>query len=211
MTGYLGQQDENVPLAAMDNQLVEMDRDYNVMLMERIESKKQLEAKFQDIQRKIQANRDFTKAEEKRVNDTLKAFRARFEHKLRMLREKFEAKINAMRELNRRETRNADERLDRLENAIAQEVEDRVTETDEQINQTQDTLNRKSWPKTCFNYIYWIGLQNQFDGEVQTRIEREKDIMQEVDNSKYNLHKKLDQERTDKALKLGAFKESTNN
>jgi hypothetical protein len=30
----------------MDNQLVEMDRDYNVMLMERIESKKQLEAKF---------------------------------------------------------------------------------------------------------------------------------------------------------------------
>lgn len=46
MTGYLGQQDENVPLAAMDNQLVEMDRDYNVMLMERIESKKQLEAKF---------------------------------------------------------------------------------------------------------------------------------------------------------------------
>ena len=35
--------------------------------------------------------------------------------------------------------------------------------------------------------------------------------MQEVDNSKYNLHKKLDQERTDKALKLGAFKDSTNN
>ena len=49
MTGYVAQQDENVPLAAMDNQLVEMDRDYNVMLMERIESKKQLEAKFQDI------------------------------------------------------------------------------------------------------------------------------------------------------------------
>ena len=30
-----------------------MDQDYEVMLMERIESKKQLEAKFQDIQRKI--------------------------------------------------------------------------------------------------------------------------------------------------------------
>jgi hypothetical protein len=54
------------------------------------------------------------------------------------------------------------------------------------------------------------GLQNQFDGEVQTRIEREKDIMQEVDNSKYNLQKKIDNERTDKSLKLGAFKDSTN-
>ena len=147
MTGYLGQQDENEPLAAMDSQLLEMDRDYNVMLMERIESKKQLEAKFQDIQRKIQANRDFTKAETKRVNDTLKAFRAKFEHKLRVLREKFEAKLTAMRERNRTEFRSAEERLDRLEAAIAQEIDDRVTETDEQIGETQETLTRK-WAVT---------------------------------------------------------------
>ena len=154
MTGYLGKQDDNVELLAMDNQLVEMDRDYNVMLMERIESKKQLEAKFQDIQRKIQANRDFTKAETKRVNDTLKAFRARFEHKLRVLREKFESKINAMRDNNRIEFKRAEERLDRLENAIAQEIEDRVTETDEQINQTQDTLNRKLVPSRRITQLF---------------------------------------------------------
>ena len=55
----------------------------------------------------------------------------------------------------------------------------------------------------------FLDLQNQFDGEVQTRIEREKDIMQEVDNSKYNLQKKIDNERTDKSLKLGAFKDDT--
>ena len=53
-----------------------------------------------------------------------------------------------------------------------------------------------------------LALQNQFDGEVATRIEREKDIMQEVDDSKYKLHKKIDEERTDKSLKLGAFKDS---
>ena len=46
MEGFKQKQDENVPLKDMDNQLIEMDRDYNVMLMERIESKKQLEAKF---------------------------------------------------------------------------------------------------------------------------------------------------------------------
>ena len=33
--------------------------------------------------------------------------------------------------------------------------------------------------------------------------------MQEVDNSKYNLQKKIDNERTDKSLKLGAFKDTT--
>ena len=131
MEVFKKKQDDNTPLKDMDNQLIEMDRDYNVMLMERIESKKQLEAKFQDIQRKIQANRDFTKAETKRVNDTLKAFRAKFEHKLRMLREKFETKLHDMRELNRTEFKNAEDRLDRLESAIEQEVRDRVTESDE--------------------------------------------------------------------------------
>ena len=128
----------------MDNQLLEMDRDYNVMLMERIESKKQLEAKFQDIQRKIQANRDFTKAEEKRVNDTLKAFRAKFEHKLKTLREDFEKKISDMRKYNRDEFANAESRLDRLENSIVQEINDRITETDEKIGETQETLTGKS-------------------------------------------------------------------
>ena len=63
-----------------------------------------------------------------------------------------------------------------------------MTESDEQIGQTQEKLSR---------------LQNTFDGEVQTRIEREKDIMQEVDNQKYKLNKKIDNERTDKSLTMG--------
>jgi hypothetical protein len=63
MSHFKEQQDANEPLKNMDVQLTTMDQDYNVMLMERVESKKQLEAKFQDIYRKIQANRDFTKAE----------------------------------------------------------------------------------------------------------------------------------------------------
>lgn len=46
MLGFAPTQDDNGPLKSMDNQLIEMDRDYNVMLLERIESKKQLEAKF---------------------------------------------------------------------------------------------------------------------------------------------------------------------
>ena len=68
---------------------------------------------------------------------------------------------------------------------------------------------KNSWTVTDF-FWFDVGLQNQFDGEVQTRIEREKDIMQEVDNSKYNLQKKIDAERTDKSLKLGAYKDECN-
>lgn len=34
--------------------------------------------------------------------------------------------------------------------------------------------------------------------------------MQEVDDHKYSLQKKIDYERTDKSLKLGAFKDQCN-
>ncbi len=45
--------------------------------------------------------------------------------------------------------------------------------------------------------------------ECETRIEREKDIMQAVDDAKYGLQKKIDSERTEKSLSLGQFKDTT--
>ena len=52
-----------------------------------------------------------------------------------------------------------------------------------------------------------IDQQKNFDIECQTRIEREKDILQALDDEKYKLHKKIDDERTDKSLKFGAFRD----
>ena len=140
MGAFKEQQDDNKALKDMDAQMIEMDQDYDVMLREKIEARKQLEAKFQDIARKIQANRDFTGAEQKRVKDTLKALQSKFEYKLKELRDDFEGKINAMRLHNREQFRLADERLNKLEESIQKEVEDRVTESDELIYATKDDL-----------------------------------------------------------------------
>ena len=120
-------------LKEMKHQLTEMDHDYDVMLRERIESKKQLEAKFQDINRKITANKDFTNAEVKRVKDTLKAFTSKFEYKLRLLKEDFEEKIHKMREHNRNEFKIAKEGMDNIEGCIHKEIKDRSVESDESI------------------------------------------------------------------------------
>jgi hypothetical protein len=130
MGHYAEHQDDNKGLKDMKNQLHEMDQDYDVMLRERIESKKQLEAKFQDIARKIQANKDFTNAEVKRVRDTLKAFQSKFEYKLKLLREEFEEKIRLMKEHNVDEFRIADDRMDAIEGGIKTEIKDRISETD---------------------------------------------------------------------------------
>lgn len=125
----------------MNHQLTEMDHDYDVMLRERIESKKQLEAKFQDIARKIQANKDFTNAEVKRVKDTLKAFQSKFEYKLKLLREEFEEKIQKMRDYNRNEFKTAKERMDKIEIGAKKEIKDRIVETDEQIYEVRTELS----------------------------------------------------------------------
>ena len=46
MSNFKVDQDDNKALKDMDNQMIEMDQDYDVMLREKVESRKQLEAKF---------------------------------------------------------------------------------------------------------------------------------------------------------------------
>lgn len=78
----------------------------------------------------------------------MKAFRNRFETNLKNLKDEFETKIRLMREYNRENFKNADERLDTLENNIYKEISDRVTESDQTISETQARLTSK-----C---PYWI-------------------------------------------------------
>jgi hypothetical protein len=58
-------------------------------------------------------------------------------------------------------------------------------------------------------FLFYTELQADFDQEVATRIDEEKNIMLTLDDTKYELHKKIDNERTDKSLSLGNFKDST--
>lgn len=69
----------------------------------------------------------------------------------------------------------------------------------------RSNLSKTTLIVTLILCLYVLGLQNQYDEEVRTRIEREKDILQELDDEKYKLEKKIDNERTDKSLKFGAF------
>ena len=48
-----------------------------------------------------------------------------------------------MREFNREDFKNADERLDKLEQSIYKEISDRVSESDATIAETQDRLTSK--------------------------------------------------------------------
>ena len=147
----------------MKKQLELMQGDYQDMLVAREENKKQLEAKFQDIHRNIQGNFDFTDSEFKRVKDTLKAFNSKFTHNLTLLREEFEQKIGDFREYNHRRLKETTDRLDKIEDLIIKERDDRISETDTTVGIVKNNLD---------------GVQAQFDNEQLTRIDREKEILQ---------------------------------
>ena len=76
----------------------------------------------------------------KRVKDTLKAFQSKFEYKLKLLRDEFEEKIRKAKEYNREQFKIADERLDKIETSINEEVKARFVETDEQVHAVKTEL-----------------------------------------------------------------------
>ena len=163
----------------MNDQLGIMKSDYQDMLVAREETKKQLEAKFQDIHRTF----DFSDSELRRARDTLKAFNSKFTHNLKLMREEFENKIGKFRDYNRKRLQDTTERLDKIENMIVKERNDRIEELDNvKIDMVKNT-------------------------ETATRIQREKEILQTLDDNVYQLEKTVDDEKTERNLNVGKFKD----
>ena len=77
---------DNEKLKGLSSQLVDMHNDFEDMKRNREEAKKQLEARFQDIYRKIQNMKEMVEMEEKRVNESLKAFQSKFDYQLNDLK-----------------------------------------------------------------------------------------------------------------------------
>ena len=78
-------QEDNEKLGLLGKQMKCMNEDFEDMRRAREEAKKQLEARFQDVYRKIENTKEFIAQEGKRINDTLLAFQEKFELKLRGL------------------------------------------------------------------------------------------------------------------------------
>ena len=69
---------KNEKLDGLQGQIGEMHNDFEDMKRTREEARKQLEAKFLDIYKKIQTLKEALEAEAKRVNDSLRAFESKF-------------------------------------------------------------------------------------------------------------------------------------
>lgn len=131
---------DNEKLGALKSQMVDMGNDYEDMIRAREEAKKQLDAKFEDVYRKLQANRDFTIAEGKRVNDTLKAFQLKFDSQLKATEDRLRDEMEKEKTYMREQMGIINKRLEGLEKGLQDEKEERLRQTDENLKPIRQNI-----------------------------------------------------------------------
>lgn len=108
-----------------------MDQALEDMKKNREEAKKQLEARFQDVYRKINNVRDFVVDEGKRINGTLLAFQNKYELHLDDLDKKHTRLHEELEQSTKDRFDKVDSEQKRLDSEIAKEREDRIRQNEE--------------------------------------------------------------------------------
>lgn len=186
---------ENEKLGKLNSQMDQMKDDYEEMKRTREEAKKQLEAKFQDVYRKIQNTKDFIASEGKRINDTLIAFQSKFEFKMKTLEDKIQAQHEEHVNIVNNRFAEVNAGLTQLNQKIEEEKQERLKQSDENLKEIRQQLGN---------------LFDLYEKEKKERIEKEKEILQKLDDEKFFLNEKIEKETTERILKHKELRDDTN-
>lgn len=178
---------EREKLSLLHTQMEEMSDDFQDMQRAREESRKQLEAKFQDVYRKIQSTKDLVTAEGKRVNDMLMAFQSKFEFQLKELRDYADQQMESERTARVESESRASARMDDLGRLIEEEKQERLKQTDDMLRAIREKLEF---------------LERAYETEKTTRVQREKEILAKLDEEVFSLSERMTQERIERSLKV---------
>lgn len=171
----------------LEGQMGEMHNDYQDMIRAREEYKKQLEAKFQDVLRKIQSTRDYVNAEGKRVNDMLKAFQSKFEYQMNELKNFTSKKFEEEKKLRESTQAQNSKRLDELNEMLSQEKEDRKRHTINLIGPIKESVDT---------------LVSNFRTEISERTSGYRAILEKLQDEEFRLTEKLKKEVSDRTIEL---------
>lgn len=185
--------DERDRREEIDEQMEELQNDFEDMVRAREESKKQLEAKLQDVHRKIQAARDYVNAEGKRVKDMLKAFQSKFEYLIQDFRTFLLTTMDKESKIRQETDLLNITRVNSLIETLRLEKEQRKVVLENLIGPVRERIE---------------GLQLFYDTERTTRIEREKMILQKLDDALFKLKTNLDKEKTERIMTSGSLRDT---
>lgn len=189
----LRQEMENNPkINGLKGQINEAHQDYEDMKRTREEAKKQLEAKFLDIYKKLEKLKESMDTESVRVNNSLKAFQNKFEYMINDLRKEIKDEADKEMKYVRDKFDYQENYLKKLEKMIIEEKEERIKQNDQQLNPIREKL---------------VELKNENEKEKEERIKGEKDILRIIDDSVYEINEDISKVKDDSNAKQVLLKE----
>ena len=183
---------KNEKLDGLQGQIGEMHNDFEDMKRTREEARKQLEAKFLDIYKKIQSLKEALEAEAKRVNDSLRAFESKFTFLLNELKENVYKTIDEEKKFVREKFDTHEKRMDSLEQMIKEEREERLKQTDEMLEPLRKQIK---------------DLDEREVKEKKEREEGEKEIIRNINDNVYEINEKINREKDERNTKMTIMKE----
>ena len=168
---------DNQKLKGLDGQMGEMRNDFEDMKRTREEARKQLEAKFQDIYKKLAALKEALETEAKRVNNSLKAFESKFLCLLNELKEELKKEMDDEKKFVRDKFNEHEKHMEELERKLEQERQERLKQNEDTLGNIQNRLT---------------SLEEAQKQEKIDREEGEKEIIKNINDNVYEINTKLD-------------------
>ena len=91
---YEATKKENLKVKGIDNQIEQVNEEFEEMMRLRNEAKRLLEEKFKDVYQKIKDNKQHTIDEGKKVNESLKAYQEKYARQMQELHDELTVKFN---------------------------------------------------------------------------------------------------------------------
>ena len=91
---YEATKKDNLKVKGIDNQIEQVNEEFEEMMRLRNEAKRLLEEKFKDVYQKIKDNKQHTIDEGKKVNESLKAYQEKYARQMQELHEELTVKFN---------------------------------------------------------------------------------------------------------------------
>ena len=183
---------DNQKIKGLDGQMGEMRNDFEDMKRTREEARKQLEAKFQDIYKKLAALKEALETEAKRVNNSLKAFESKFLCLLNELKEELKKDMDDEKKFVRDKFNEHEKHMEELERKLEQERQERLKQNEDTLGNIQNRLT---------------SLEEAQKQEKIDREEGEKEIIKNINDNVYEINTKLDREKDDRNTKLKILNE----
>ncbi|CAI2378554.1 unnamed protein product [Moneuplotes crassus] len=184
-------QNNNLKLVGLDNQMVEMDKDFENMLKAREIARKKLEEKFKDVNSRINSNKDFMIDSGKEFNKKLQKYQNEFNTDLENKRTDLNNYLTDQQNIIHEVLTRTDQRMLDLETAIAEEKKDRRETWDRELKEIDDDFN---------------ALKQGFSDETKNRISKKRNVIQAMEEGNNKIMEWLDEERDQRHKQIAKLK-----